>query len=113
MLVGECTLFHGQNLETQTLVKKKGEQIFILENVPHAPYNLRKRECVWVVVHSSGDDQDKLIATPELEYTLEKYGRRVNSRVSSNQYIILNLIRYCVPQNTNRSKNGKATMKFV
>ena len=72
MLEGECTLFHGQNLETQTLVKK-GEQIFIPENVPHSPYNLSKKECVWLVVHSSGDDQDELIAMPELEYILEEY----------------------------------------
>ena len=52
---------------------KKGEQIFIPENVPHSPYNLSKKECVWVVVHSSGDDQDELIAMPELEYILEEY----------------------------------------
>ena len=72
MLEGECTLFQGQNLETQTLVKK-GEQIFIPGNVPHSSYNLSKKECVWVVVHSSGDDQDELIAMPELEYILEEY----------------------------------------
>jgi len=39
MLEGECTLFRGQQLVNQTLIKK-GEQIFIPDNVPHAPFNL-------------------------------------------------------------------------
>ena len=75
MLEGECTLFHGKQLENQTLVKQ-GEQIFIPDNVPHAPYNLSDKKCVWVVVHSSGDDQDELIRTEELDYVLESYEQR-------------------------------------
>ena len=70
MLEGECTLFHGQKLENQTLVKQ-GEQIFIPDDVPHAPCNLSDKKCVWIVVHSSGDDQDELIRTEELDYILE------------------------------------------
>ena len=73
MLEGECTLFHGEQLENQTLIKQ-GEQIFIPDNVPHAPYNLSDRKCVWVVVHSSGDDQDELVRTTELDYILENFG---------------------------------------
>ena len=73
MLEGECTLFHGEKLEKQTLVKK-GEQIFIPENVPHAPFNQSDKECIWVVVHSSGDDQDELVRTTELDYILENFG---------------------------------------
>ena len=72
MLEGECTLFHGENLEQQTLVKQ-GEQIFIPENVPHAPFNQSQNDCIWVVVHSSGDDQDELISMPELSAELEKH----------------------------------------
>ena len=34
LLEGECSVFHGANLENETLVKK-GEQIFIPGNVPH------------------------------------------------------------------------------
>jgi uncharacterized RmlC-like cupin family protein len=71
MLEGECYLFHGSQLENQTLIKK-GEQIFIPENVPHAPCNLSNEKCVWIVVHSSGDDQDELIRTTELDYILEQ-----------------------------------------
>ena len=73
MLEGECTLFHGVQLENQTLVKQ-GEQIFTPENVLHAPYNLSAEKCVWIVVHSSGDDQDELIRTSELDYVLEEFG---------------------------------------
>ena len=72
MLEGECTLFHGEKLEKQTLVKK-GEQIFIPENVPHAPFNQSDKECIWVVVHSSGDDQDELISLPDLVKELDKF----------------------------------------
>ena len=72
LLEGECTLFHGDNLEQQTLVKQ-GEQIFIPENVPHAPFNQSQNDCVWVVVHSSGDDQDALISMPEFSAELEKH----------------------------------------
>ena len=72
MLEGECTLFHGKKLEKQTLVKK-GEQIFIPENVPHAPFNQSDKECIWVVVHSSGDDQDELISMPDLVKELDKF----------------------------------------
>ena len=72
LLEGECTLFHGDKLENQTLVKK-GEQIFIPENVPHAPFNQSNAECIWVVVHSSGDDQDELVSMPELVKELDKH----------------------------------------
>lgn len=72
LLEGECTLFHGDKLENKTLIKK-GEQIFIPENIPHTPFNQSSAECIWVVVHSSGDDQDELIPMPELEKELEKH----------------------------------------
>ena len=72
LLEGECTLFYGEKLEHHILVRK-GEQIFIPENVPHTPYNQSKNECIWVVVHSSGDDQDELISMPELTKELDKY----------------------------------------
>ena len=72
--LGEVCRLQKQ-LENQTLVKQ-GEQIFIPDNVPHAPYNLSDKKCVWVVVHSSGDDQDELIRTEELDYVLESYEQR-------------------------------------
>ena len=72
MLEGECTLFHCKKLENQTLVKK-GEQIFIAENVPHATFNQSNNECIWFVLHLSGDDQDELISMPELIKELDKF----------------------------------------
>ena len=72
LLEGECTLFYGEKLENHILVKK-GEQIFIPENIPHTPFNQSKNDCIWVVVHSSGDDQDELISMPELAKELEKH----------------------------------------
>ena len=51
----------------------EGEQIFIPENVPHAPFNQSQNDCIWVVVHSSGDDQDELISMPELSAEIEKH----------------------------------------
>ena len=72
MLEGDCTLFHGEKLEKKTLVKK-GKQIFIPENLPHAPFNQSDKECIWVVVHSSGDDQDELISMPDLVKELDKF----------------------------------------
>ena len=73
MLEGECTLFHGEKLENQTLIKQ-GEQILFQIMFLHAPYNLSDKKCVWVVVHSSGDDQDELIRTTHLDYVLDNFG---------------------------------------
>ena len=70
MLKGECTVFHGKKLESQISVTR-GEQIFIPNDVPHAPCNLSENECVWVVVHSSADHQDALFRTEDLDYMLE------------------------------------------
>ncbi len=74
LLEGECSVFYKESLENETVVKK-GEQIFIQENVTHTPFNLSDKECVWIVVHSSGDDQDELIPMPELERFLIKVNR--------------------------------------
>ena len=37
------------------------------------PFNQSKNDCIWVVVHSSGDDQDELISLPELVKELDKH----------------------------------------
>jgi len=79
LLESECTVFQGKNLENETVVKK-GEQIFIPGNVPHTPYNRSDKECIWIVVHSSGDDQDELITMPELENVFSKIKRNNNKK---------------------------------
>ena len=90
MLEGECTLFYGEKLENHILVKK-GEQIFIPENIPHTPFNQSKNDCIWVVVHSSGDDQDELISMPELAKELEKHKGKpeVETKIKSKTSNIL------------------------
>ena len=79
LLEGECSVSHGKNLENETLVKK-GEQIFIPGNVPHIPYNLIANECIWIILNSSGDDQDKLIPMPELKSALPNIKRNNNKK---------------------------------
>ena len=56
----------------QTLVKK-GKQIFIPENLLYTPFNQSKKECIWVVFHSSGYNQNELIQMPELVKELDKF----------------------------------------
>ncbi len=75
LLEGECSVFHGENLENETVVKKGG-QIFIPGNVPHTPFNRSDKKCICIVVHSSGDDQDELIAMPKLENVLSKIKKK-------------------------------------
>jgi uncharacterized RmlC-like cupin family protein len=44
LLEGECTVFHGNELENKSQVLQ-GEQIFIPLNVPHAPSNFSGLGC--------------------------------------------------------------------
>jgi uncharacterized RmlC-like cupin family protein len=69
LLNGECVVHYGKNLEYQKTVKA-GEQIFIPANVPHAPSNESEAPCTWIVVHSSGSDQDGIVLLPELDQLL-------------------------------------------
>ena len=50
---------------------KQGEQNLIPDDVPHTPCKQSEHECAWIVVQSSGDDQDDLIRTEDLDYILE------------------------------------------
>ena len=49
---------------------KAGDQVFIPADVPHAPSNESGAPCTWIVVHSSGSDQDGLVMLPELDRLL-------------------------------------------
>lgn len=69
LLDGECTVYHGENLEHETEVKA-GEQIYVPADVPHAPYNRTSAPCTWLVVHSSGSDQDGIVLLPQLDEVL-------------------------------------------
>ena len=38
--------------------------------MPHAPVNESGEACTWIVVHSSGSDQDGIVLLPELDAML-------------------------------------------
>lgn len=69
MLAGRCTVHYGDRLEHEVEVQQ-GEQIFIPADVPHAPRNESGAPCTWIVVHSSGSDQDGIVLLPELDAEL-------------------------------------------
>jgi uncharacterized RmlC-like cupin family protein len=69
MLEGECAVYYGDDLEHRIHVNT-GEHVFCPANVPHAPSNEGDRPCTWIVVHSSGSDQDGIVLLPELDRKL-------------------------------------------
>jgi uncharacterized RmlC-like cupin family protein len=71
MLEGECAVYYGNELEKRVLVRQ-GEQAFVAVDVPHAPRNESGKPCTWIVVHSSGSDQDGIMLLPELDERLAK-----------------------------------------
>ena len=69
LLEGECEVFFGDRLErVEAMVA--GEQMYIPANVPHAPCNRSGAPCTWLVVHSSGSDQEGIVLLPELDKVL-------------------------------------------
>jgi uncharacterized RmlC-like cupin family protein len=69
LLEGECAVYYGESLERRAVVHT-GDQVFIPPDVPHAPCNESGAPCTWVVVHSSGSDQDGIVLLPELDAIL-------------------------------------------
>ena len=69
MLTGECAVYYGDTLERR-VVAHTGDQVFIPVDVPHAPCNENGAPCTWIVVHSSGSDQDGIVLLPELDAKL-------------------------------------------
>ena len=69
MLDGECAVYYGDDLLKCVLVKE-GEQCFVAAGMPHAPRNESGKPCTWIVVHSSGSDQDGIVLLPELDARL-------------------------------------------
>jgi uncharacterized RmlC-like cupin family protein len=69
LLEGECAVYYGESLERRVLVRR-GDQIFLPADVPHAPFNESGEPCTWIVAHSSGSDQDGIVLLPELDEIL-------------------------------------------
>ena len=66
LLEGACTVRYGERLEHEINVRQ-GEQVFVPADVPHAPCNESGAPCTWLVVHSSGSDQDGIVLLPHLD----------------------------------------------
>ena len=64
-----CAVYYSNELEKRVLVRQ-GEQAFVAVDVPHTPRNERGKPCTWIVVHSSGSDQDGMVLLPELDAKL-------------------------------------------
>ena len=71
MLQGECAVYYGDHLEKRVDVRQ-GEQCFCAANIPLAPRNESGKPCTWIVVHSSGSDQDGIVLLPELDAELAR-----------------------------------------
>jgi uncharacterized RmlC-like cupin family protein len=67
LLEGEC----GETLEHSVIVRA-GDQAYVPPDVPHAPCNESGAPCMWLVVHSSGSDQDGIVLLPELDVRLAR-----------------------------------------
>jgi uncharacterized RmlC-like cupin family protein len=57
------------DLQNRVLVQH-GEQCFVAADMPHAPRNESGMPCTWIVVHSSGSDEDGIVLLPELDAKL-------------------------------------------
>lgn len=69
LLEGECAVYFGDRLQHRLWVCQ-GEQCFVAADVSHAPRNESGQPCTWIVVHSSGSDQDGIVLLPELDAVL-------------------------------------------
>ena len=69
MLEGNCRVYYGDDLEKWVDVDQ-GDQCFVAADVPHAPCNQSGAPCTWIVVHSSGSDQDGIVMLPALDESL-------------------------------------------
>jgi uncharacterized RmlC-like cupin family protein len=73
LLEGECAVYHGAQVEHRAMVHAR-DQVYLPADVPHAPCNESDAPCVWLVVHSSGSDQDSIVLLPELDARLSRPG---------------------------------------
>jgi len=66
LLEGDCTVYYGDDLQKRVQLRA-GDQCFVAADVPHVPRNESGKPCTWIVVHSSGSDQDGIVLLPELD----------------------------------------------
>jgi uncharacterized RmlC-like cupin family protein len=69
LLEGDCAVYYGDKFEHRVSVRAQ-DQVYIPADVPHAPCNESGAPCTWIVVHSSGSDQDGIVLLPDLDVLL-------------------------------------------
>lgn len=69
LLEGRCDVYYGEALESRADVGQ-GDQIYIPADVPHAPVYESGGPCIWIVMHSSGSDQEGIVLLPKLDAML-------------------------------------------
>ena len=62
VLEGECAVYYGDGIGHRIAVKAR-DQVYMPEDIPHAPCNESGAPCKLIVVHSSGSDQDGIALT--------------------------------------------------
>ena len=70
LLEGECAVY-GDELEYRAMARAGTEFTYPKMCSPR-PYNQSTALCKWLVVHSSGSDQDGIVLMPELDLLLAK-----------------------------------------
>ena len=70
MLDGECACITATISRSGSMCAK-GDTCFLGPDIPHAPSNESGKPCTWIVVHSSGSDQDGIVLLPELDAKLK------------------------------------------
>jgi uncharacterized RmlC-like cupin family protein len=81
LLEGKCSVYYGDELEYRVMVHA-GDQVYVPEDVPHAPYNQGAAPCKWLVVHSSGSDQDGIVLLPGWTFYSPKNRNRAGQLVT-------------------------------
>ncbi len=66
LLEGTCAVYYGPQLEHRADLIT-GDQFYIPADVAHAPCNRSGASCTWLVVHSSGSDQQGIVMLPHLD----------------------------------------------
>ncbi|MEM1298727.1 MAG: cupin domain-containing protein [Pseudomonadota bacterium] len=75
LLEGTCLVYYGDAFQHVVEVRQ-GEQCFVDSDVPHVPCNESGAPCTWIVVHSSGSDQDGIVMLPDLDEKLADIRKR-------------------------------------
>ena len=78
MLDGQCVVRFGDRMQHEVLVRQ-GDHAFVPADLPHAP-------CTWLVVQSSGSDQEGIVLLPGSMRCSRRDGERTRARPILKQF---------------------------